>query len=211
MTESWHQESWINLPNALTVGRLLLVPVILYLLYLEGVEQQLLGTALFILAALTDSLDGRIARRRRQITQFGKFADPLVDKLLTLSVFVAIALRHEFAPVAVYLMIWVAIIAIREIGITLMRIWAIGRGTSVITSFWGKAKTTIQLITIITTLALLNFRQIVHVWRTGAAYYPGDHIVVMTVHALIFLCMVVSVISGILYISSKNLEPTPTG
>jgi CDP-diacylglycerol--glycerol-3-phosphate 3-phosphatidyltransferase len=115
-TES--MRSWVNLPNLLTLIRLALVPVILFLILSERLDWEIMGTILFILAALTDHFDGRIARRRRQVTQFGKFADPLVDKLLTLSVFTAIAMRREFAQIAVYIAIWVAIIAVREIGIT---------------------------------------------------------------------------------------------
>jgi CDP-diacylglycerol--glycerol-3-phosphate 3-phosphatidyltransferase len=211
MPEVTHKESWLNLPNFLTVLRFFLVPLILILLFREGIGWQLLGTALFILAALTDSLDGFLARRRRQITQFGKFADPLADKLLTLSVFTAIALRREFSSVAVYLGIWVAIIAVREIGITLMRIWAINRGTPVVTSFWGKAKTTAQLFTIITTLVLLNFRQAVPHWDAARSYYPGDQIVICAVNALVFFCMVITLISGILYLSGSRLEPHNAG
>ncbi len=196
----------MNLPNFLTVLRFLFVPLILMILYRQGIMWQMLGTALFILAALTDTLDGAIARRRRQITEFGKFADPLADKLLTLSIFTAIALRSEFASVSVYLFIWIAIIALRELGITVMRVWAINRGTPVITSFWGKAKTTIQLITIISTLALLNFREVVQHWSAVREYYPGDQFVVYVVHTLIFLCMLITVISGILYFNESRLE-----
>lgn len=211
LPDDLRKESWANLPNFLTVLRLFLVPVILVLLFSREIGLELLGTALFILAALTDTFDGYIARRRRQVTQFGKFADPLADKLLTLSVFLAIALRPEFASVTIYLLAWVVIIAIREIGITVMRIWALGRGTPVITSFWGKAKTTAQLFTIITTLVLLNFRAAVHHWRTGEAYYPGDSAIVYVVHAMIFICMVLTVISGLLYLNGDRLETDKMG
>jgi phosphatidylglycerophosphate synthase len=75
---------------------------------------------------------------------------------------------------------------------------------------WGKAKTTAQLVTIIATLALLNFRQIARQDSASAAYYPGDHIVVPAIHALIFICMVLTVISGIRYLSGhyfSNQQP----
>jgi len=200
------QMSGMTLPNILTGLRFILVPVIMIFILSDRMEQQFLGTFLFILAALTDHLDGKIARRRRQVTQFGKFADPLADKLLTLSVFVAIVLRQELASIAIYLAIWVGIIAVREIGITGLRIWAIKRGTPVITSWWGKAKTTAQLITIIFTLVILNFRQFVMRFPESAAYYPGDQAVIYTVHALIFISMVLAVISGVLYLNKNRLE-----
>lgn len=197
----------ITLPNLLTVIRFLLVPVILFFILSNRLELQLAGTGLFILAALTDHFDGRIARRLKQVTQFGKFADPLADKLLTLSVFIAIVLRNEFAAIATYLAVWVAIIAIREIGITVLRIWAIKRETPVITSMWGKAKTTAQLFTIIFTLLVLDFRQITLRAPQSASYYPGDQIVTGIVHALIILCMLITVISGVLYLNSSRFEP----
>jgi CDP-diacylglycerol--glycerol-3-phosphate 3-phosphatidyltransferase len=194
----------------LTSLRFVLVPIILVCILSNKLEVQILGTFLFIVAAITDHIDGKIARRRKQVTQFGKFADPLADKLLTLSVFTAIVLREEFAAVATYLAVWVAIIAVREISITGLRIWAVNRGTAVITSMWGKAKTTAQLFTIIFTLVILNFRQITIRIPESAAYYPGDTIVRYVVHALIFICMVITVVSGVLYLSTRRLESKST-
>lgn len=197
----------LTLPNVLTGLRFISVPAIVLFILSDRVGLQFLGTILFVLAAITDHLDGRLARRLRQVTQFGKFADPLADKLLTLSVFVAIVLQEEFASVATYLAIWVAIIAVREIGITILRIWAINKGTPVITSIWGKAKTTAQLFTIIFTLVILNLRQLTHRIPESAAFYPGDTAALYIIHALIFACMIVTVISGILYLNSSRFEP----
>jgi CDP-diacylglycerol--glycerol-3-phosphate 3-phosphatidyltransferase len=200
------KSNWLNIPNLLTGLRFLLIPAIIALVLSANSDWQILGTILFILAALTDHLDGHIARRLRQVTAFGKFADPLADKLLTLSVFIAIALRTEFASIATYIALWVAIIAVREIGITILRIWAISQGTSLATSIWGKAKTTAQLVTIITTLALLNFRQISHEIPESAAYYPGDPAVIIAVHVLIIICMLLTVISGVLYLMDTRFD-----
>ena len=198
--------SWLNIPNLLTGLRFLLIPVIVVLVLSADSDWQILGTFLFILAALTDHLDGRLARRLRQVTAFGNFADPLADKLLTLSVFIAIAMRSEFASIAIYLALWVAIIAVREIAITILRIWAISQDTAVVTSIWGKAKTTAQLVTIIVTLLLLNFRQLSHEIPGRAAYYPGDLIVVAAVHVMIIICMLLTVISGALYIMNTRFD-----
>jgi CDP-diacylglycerol--glycerol-3-phosphate 3-phosphatidyltransferase len=198
--------SWLNIPNLLTGLRFLLIPAIIALILSPHFGWQILGTFLFILAAVTDHLDGRLARRLRQVTAFGNFADPLADKLLTLSVFIAIALRSEFASIATYIALWVAIIAVREIGITVLRIWAISQGGSVATSIWGKAKTTAQLVTIITTLLLLNFRQIAREIPESAAYYPGDPVVIIAVHVLIIICMLLTVISGALYLMDTRFD-----
>ncbi|RJP81460.1 MAG: CDP-diacylglycerol--glycerol-3-phosphate 3-phosphatidyltransferase [Candidatus Zixiibacteriota bacterium] len=203
--------SGLNLPNFLTVLRFLLVPLILLALLSPGLGWQLLGTALFILAALTDTFDGRIARRRRQVTQFGKFADPLADKLLTLTMFAIIVLHPAFASVRTWLAAWVVLIAVREIGITGLRIWALRKGSSVVTSLWGKVKTTAQLIAIIATLALLDFRVVAQHVPAVASVYPGDAFAAVTVNLLVFVCMVLTVVSGILYLVHNRLEPRDAG
>jgi CDP-diacylglycerol--glycerol-3-phosphate 3-phosphatidyltransferase len=203
--------SGLNLPNFLTVLRLVLVPLILSALLSTGLGWQLLGTALFILAALTDTFDGRIARRRRQVTQFGKFADPLADKLLTLTMFTVIVLHPAFIAVRSWLAVWVILIAVREVGITILRIWAISRGTAVITSLWGKVKTTAQLIAIIATLALLDFRAFAREVPAVAPFYPGDLVAAYTVHALVFLCMALTVVSGVRYLIQNRYEPRKAG
>jgi len=203
--------NWLNIPNLLTGFRFLLIPAILVLILSPKSGWQFLGTFLFILAALTDHFDGIIARRLRQVTAFGNFADPLADKLLTLSVFIAIALRSEFASIATYLALWVAIIAVREIAITILRIWAISQDTSVVTSIWGKAKTTAQLVTIITTLLLLDFRQISHEIPESAAYYPGVAVVIIAVHVMIIICMILTVVSGVHYIVNTRFDLRKAG
>lgn len=205
------KRDWLNLPNFLTGLRFVLVPVILWLILSDPWTLQLAGTILFILAAVTDHLDGRIARRRRQVTSFGKFADPLADKLLTLTVFAAIALRREFAHVFAYMALSVSIIAVREIGITILRVWAIHRKAPVETSFWGKAKTTAQLVTIITTLIFLNFRQTARFIPEIRPFYPGDQVLVFTVKALIFICVILAVVSGALYLSKSRPRLENTG
>lgn len=199
--------SLLTLPNLLTGLRFVLVPIILVFILSDQLALQLLGTLLFIVAAITDHIDGKIARSRKQVTQFGKFADPLADKLLTLSVLTAIILRRELSAIVTYLAAWVVIIAVREIGITVLRIWAIQRDTSVVTSMWGKVKTTAQLITIIVTLVILNIRQMAVTIPAAASFYPGDQAMRIIVHSLIFVCMVLTVISGILYLNRNRLEP----
>lgn len=196
----------LTLPNLLTGLRFILVPLFVIASMSPNLVWQFAGTVLFSLAAWTDHWDGKIARRRRQVTQFGKFADPLADKLLTLTGFTAIIWREEFVHIFGYLLVWVVIIAVREIGITALRIWAISKGTALITSIWGKAKTTVQLFTIIFTLVFLNFRQLVRVVPQSASYYPGDNALVCVVHTLIFVSMIITVISGILYLSSNRFE-----
>ncbi len=135
--------SW-NVPNALTVLRLILVPVFLWLLLTDTTESRWWAAAVFAIASLTDHLDGSIARKYNIITNFGKLADPLADKFLTLGAFVALSALG-------YLSWWfTAIVAIREIGITVLREVLRRRGTVVAASSGGKLKTVLQILLIFT-------------------------------------------------------------
>jgi CDP-diacylglycerol--glycerol-3-phosphate 3-phosphatidyltransferase len=130
----------LNVPNALTVFRMLLVPVLAALLLSEGPEGDYLAAAVFCLASLTDALDGWIARRQRSITNFGKLMDPLADKLLVTAALVSLVAMNRVAA-------WVAMVIIaREFAVTGLRLIAMEQGGHVIpASSLGKAKTTTQV------------------------------------------------------------------
>ena len=109
-----HVSSW-NVPNALTVFRLVLVPVFIWLMFLEASAARWWAVLVFMIAAATDQLDGHIARSRNLITDFGRLMDPIADKALTLGAFIMLS-------IAGLLPWWVTIlIAIRELGITALR------------------------------------------------------------------------------------------
>ena len=134
----------MNLPNALTVLRLILVPVFLLTLFAQGGHDptwRWIAFVIFALAALTDRYDGHIARKRGQITDFGKIADPIADKALTGSALVALSMLGDLAW-------WITIvILIREIGVTLLR-FAVIRFGVIAASPGGKAKTLLQIFAI---------------------------------------------------------------
>jgi CDP-diacylglycerol---glycerol-3-phosphate 3-phosphatidyltransferase len=136
--------SLVNLPNALTVLRLILVPVFLFALFAAGGHQasfRWLAWAIFAVAAITDRFDGHIARKRGQVTDFGKIADPMADKALTGSALVGLSMLGDLSW-------WVTIvILIREIGITLLRFAVIRYGV-IAASPGGKAKTLVQIFAI---------------------------------------------------------------
>jgi len=136
--------SAINVPNALTVLRLLLVPIFAWLLLLDDGQSASLRIAafvVFLVASLTDFVDGAIARRRNLVTTFGKIADPIADKALTGVALIGLSLLGELAW-------WVtAVILVREIGVTLLRFWVIRRGV-IPASRGGKAKTVAQMVAI---------------------------------------------------------------
>jgi len=131
----------LNVANVLTVSRLALVPVFLLTLFADGGHQvgwRLIATGVFAVASFTDHLDGNIARSRGLVTDFGKIADPIADKALTGSALIGLSLLGELPW-------WITVvIAVREVGVTLLRFWVIRHGV-IPASRGGKAKTLVQI------------------------------------------------------------------
>jgi CDP-diacylglycerol--glycerol-3-phosphate 3-phosphatidyltransferase len=133
--------SVLNIANALTVVRLLLVPACVAFLAAGGTGYRYVAFAAFAVASMTDLADGELARRRNLITDFGKIADPIADKALTGSALVTLSALGELAW-------WVTIIILaRELAVTLLRFWVIRRGV-IAASRGGKIKTLLQVIAI---------------------------------------------------------------
>lgn len=137
-----HEEIW-NVPNILTMIRLALVPVFVVLLLLGDTWSQWLALVVFVVAAITDHYDGKIARARDLITDFGKIWDPIADKALTLGAFVVLSV--------VGLLPWwfTIIVAFRELGITWLRAFLLKKNIVVAASSGGKAKTVSQMFLIV--------------------------------------------------------------
>jgi len=133
----------MNLANKLTILRIILVPIFLIFIAIKIPYGVIIATLIFIIAALTDKLDGYIARSRNQITRFGKFMDPLADKLLVTAALVSLV-ELQIIPA------WAAIIIIaREFAVTGLRAIAAAEGLVIAASWWGKIKTVIQIVAII--------------------------------------------------------------
>ena len=140
----------MNLPNAITVSRIFLVPLLVVVLLTKfegrlilGVPKEIVGAAIFGLASLTDWLDGYLARRRKQVTPFGQVIDPLADKLLTSAALISLV-QMELAPA------WmVAIIMSREFAVTGLRSLAYTRGVAIPASRLGKIKMVAQVVAIL--------------------------------------------------------------
>ena len=132
----------VNLPNALTVGRIVLVPVFVWALFAEGGHDptwRWVAAGVFALAAVTDRLDGWLARRSGTVTDFGIVADPIADKALTGSAFIGLSMLDQ-------LWWWVtAVVLVREIGITVLRA-ALLRRRLIPASRGGKLKTVLQAV-----------------------------------------------------------------
>lgn len=164
----------MNLPNKLTIFRIILVPIILIVPFLlplgETFNIPFLNINLdvtlcvinfiFIIAAITDKLDGDIARKRNQITAFGKFADPIADKILVLGVMVLLV---EFQKLPAWIPI---IILTREFVVSGYRLIAVENGGKVIAAnIWGKLKTVMQIVAII--IALIDINVYGAFWKTN--------------------------------------------
>ena len=140
----------LNLPNALTVTRIFLVPLLVVVLLTKfegrqifGVRKELVAAAIFGLASLTDWLDGYLARRRKQVTVLGQMMDPIADKLLTSAAFISL-IQMGLAPA------WmVAVIIGREFAVTTLRSIAYARGTVIPASPLGKVKMVAQVVAIL--------------------------------------------------------------
>ena len=129
----------VNIPNALTMLRIVAVPVIVVALLDKTPNGDVIAAAVFSLAAVTDGLDGYIARRRRQVTTFGILMDPLADKLLVVAALIALVSLDRLAA-------WVAMVIIaRELAVTGLRSLAAERGVVIAASWLGKLKTALQV------------------------------------------------------------------
>ena len=178
----------MNLPNKLTVMRVILIPFfVAALLYDNGSSQtmRIVANVIFIVASLTDLFDGKIARKYNLVTNFGKFMDPLADKLLVCSALICLIQLGQLPA-------WVVIIIIsREFIISGFRLVAADNGIEIAASYWGKFKTTFQMIAVI--LMIFNI--------------PALATVTMI---MLVIAVVLTVISLVDYVA-KNIEVLTKG
>ena len=133
----------MNWPNRLSILRVLLVPVIVLLLYINTPACAWLALAVFLLASFTDYLDGHLARKHGIVTNFGKFLDPVADKLLVLSTMIALCGQGRFPA-------WACIVILfRELAVDGLRLVAVEQGRVIAAGPLGKLKTTTQMLTLI--------------------------------------------------------------
>lgn len=177
----------MNTPNKLTLFRVILIPIYMIFYLCCGTPGLYLAIVAFVLAALTDHLDGRLARKRNQVTTFGKLMDPLADKILIMAAlisFVARGIPYVNAGV-------VMIILARELLVTGIRMLAMGDNHVIAASMWGKFKTVSQLILVI---AVMVF-ELLKLYLPAAADICDGFTLVLTVAAT-----VLTIYSGFDYI-----------
>ena len=139
----------MNLPNKLSVARVLCIPAIVTLLHFPSDTCRLIAAALFIIGCLTDFLDGKIARKRNLVTDFGKFIDPVADKLLVLTTLIMLVYLKMMPA-------WIVIIILcRELAVDGLRMVAVTKGNVIAAGPLGKCKTACQMI-LISAMLILN-------------------------------------------------------
>lgn len=144
----------MNLPNKLTIARVIMVPVFMVFLIfpiLPETPSRLIAAGIFILASLTDMLDGKIARKYNLITDLGKFLDPLADKLLVFGGMLSMLVHNREDALFLDIFVWVVFLfLVRELGVTSLRlIAASSRGKVIAAAMLGKIKTVSQMITML--------------------------------------------------------------
>lgn len=189
----------MNLPNKLTILRIIMTPFFLAALLLEFPHHYLVALVLFAAASITDYIDGNIARSRNLITDFGKFLDPLADKMLTTAAFLGlIKLNIGFG------IEWITfIVLIREFLITSLRLVSAGKGNVIAANIWGKAKTVSQMFAIILTILGQYF---VSMFSNAVFLKSG---VSLVTNITLWISAILTVISGVIYViqNKKYIDP----
>ena len=177
----------MNLPNKLTILRIILVPIFMGFLFLSKDYpgySEVLALLTFIIAAITDGLDGYLARKKEIITKFGRILDPLADKLLITAALISFVALKEISA-------WAAIIIIgRELAITGLRVIAASEGIVISANKWGKWKTTLQIVAII--VVILDPKIITFPWNLPII--------------LIWLAVIITLYSGYIYFKQANID-----
>lgn len=188
----------MNLPNKLTLLRIILVPFFIIAMLVQFPFHYLVAGCIFGVASVTDTLDGKIARSRNLVTDFGKFADPLADKILVLTAlvcFLQVGLLGSFGAIPVIIVLF------REFAVSGIRLVAASSGKVVAANIWGKIKTVSQMVGISVIFVMQVVLEILGAMKVSTGfvsevfYYIGN--------GLIWLSTVFTLISGIIYLKDN--------
>lgn len=183
----------MTLSNRLTITRIILAFVFMWMLFSKGLIFKSMALVIFIIASYTDYLDGLLAKRRNEVTNFGKLMDPIADKILTLSAFLAFV-EMKLVPA------WIVVIIIfRELTITGLRLASFAKGKVIGAAKGGKHKTVSQMISIFTILVFIVFKEIgvsvFRFWNVSFEYWYKQVIFI-----LMLITVTLTVISGVSYL-----------
>ena len=190
----------MNTPNKLTVARIIATPFFMAAMLIEFDHHFLVALILFAAASVTDLIDGKMARKHNLITDFGKFLDPLADKMLTTAAFlgfIELQIGHGIT--------WIAfIVLLREFLITSLRLISSGKGKVIAANMWGKCKTVSQMFAIVFVLAA---QYIMSVTETSAQL---ETVYSVATDIALWVSAVLTVISGLVYVKQNKdfIDPT---
>nr|WP_316625658.1 CDP-diacylglycerol--glycerol-3-phosphate 3-phosphatidyltransferase [uncultured Ruminococcus sp.] len=190
----------MNLPNKLTLWRIILVPFFVAALLIPFPLHTIVALVLFIAASITDMLDGRIARKRNLITDFGKFADPLADKILVLAALLCFVQNGWCDCIAVIIVLF------REFTVTSIRLIAAAKGEVIAANIWGKVKTVTQMVAIITILVFRAAYEIIVplLPQLSDSITSGiNQWLFIGGEILIWISTVFAIISGVIYVKQN--------
>lgn len=189
----------MTLPNQLTVLRIILTPIFLYLFLSKDPFLIQISLGVFLIAALTDWYDGWLARKFNYITEWGKFWDPLADKILTSTAFLG------FVFVGLLQLWMVVLIVLRDLIITLLRIYAESRGYNFVTSYYAKWKTVLQMVFLYYLLLLYGGLNTIEVYSGNEQLFNQLSNINM-IYVIMLVITVITVHSGVTYLlKNKHL------
>ena len=185
----------MNTPNKLTLARMIATPIFMAVMLIDFPYHYLISLILFIAASLTDMIDGKMARKYNMVTDFGKFMDPLADKMLTTAAYLGFMFIYGGTQYAWHIVVITFIVLFREFAVSSIRLVAVTAGGKVVAAnMWGKCKTVSQMAGIIVALGVYGFNEIIKIPQN--IFAVCDIVIV----ALFWLSAVLCVISGAIYI-----------
>ena len=190
----------MNTANKLTLLRVVMIPLFLLVLYLDVPGANYWALAIFVIASLTDTLDGYIARHYNQTTDFGKFMDPLADKILVISALICFVSLDLINPW------WVLVIVAREFLVTSLRLVAADEGVVIAANKWGKAKTVSQIVAIALILVMQYVQELVAMGVLSAftmGGLPSSAIFLWAGDGLMAITVFFTVLSGGIYLKQN--------
>ena len=185
----------MNTPNKLTVFRAVMVPVFLAVLLIEAIPARfLLSGLIFGGLSLTDMIDGKMARKHGLVTNFGKFLDPLADKVLVISALVGMTVMKTYSKTTFILwLLGIIIILAREFMVSALRLVCVEQGNVIAANMWGKVKTVTQFVAILVILALEQ--AIIWFSLPASLRIIGD--------VCFYVCVLATIVSGIIYLKQN--------
>ncbi len=186
----------MNLPNKLTVARIILVPFFVAALLINFPLNNLAALAIFGAASITDLLDGKIARKRGLVTDFGKFADPLADKILVISALLC------FVQLGLCDCVAVIIVLFREFAVTSIRLIAASKGKVIAANIWGKVKTVTQMVAVICVLVM---QTVLDIGELGVCLPCCLRCIFLIIgEGLIWVSTFFALLSGVIYVAQNK-------